>query len=96
MRFCSHEGQLYLQAKGPPGTQADGFHPWFLVNNRKTQKQKIIFGHWSTLGRQSENNVYALDTACIWGGKLTALRIDTTEPRYISVKCPAHREGKLD
>jgi len=96
MRFCSHDGQLYLQAKGPPGTQPDGFHPWYTVNDRKTQDQKIIFGHWSTLGRLSTNNVYALDTGCIWGGELTALRIDTAEPRYINIKCPAYREGKLD
>jgi len=96
MRFCSHSGQLYLEAKGPPGTQPEGFHPWYMVRGRKTQNQKIIFGHWSTLGRQSANNVYALDTGCIWGGELTALRIDTAEPRYISVDCPAHREGKLE
>lgn len=96
MRFCSHNGQLYLDAKGPPGSQPEGFHPWYDVNDRKTREQRIIFGHWSTLGKQHANNVYALDTGCIWGGKLTALRIDTPEPRYISVQCPAHREGKLE
>ncbi|HEB86387.1 MAG TPA: symmetrical bis(5'-nucleosyl)-tetraphosphatase [Gammaproteobacteria bacterium] len=96
MRFCSHSGQLYLQAKGPPGSQPPGFQPWYAVRNRKTQEQRIIFGHWSTLGRQSVDNVYALDTGCIWGGELTALQIDTPEPRYISVNCPMHREGKLE
>ncbi len=96
MRFCSHSGQLYLQAKGPPGSQPPGFHPWYAVEGRKTQAQRIIFGHWSTLGQPSVDNVYALDTGCIWGGKLTALRIDTPEPSYISINCPAHREGKLE
>ncbi len=96
MRFCSHSGQLYLEAKGPPGSQPQGFHPWYAVKDRKTQDQRIIFGHWSTLGRQSVDKVYALDTGCIWGGELTALRIDTPEPRYISINCPAHREGKLE
>ncbi len=96
MRFCSHSGRLYLEAKGPPGTQPEGFHPWYTIEGRKTRAQRIIFGHWSTLGKQHANNVYALDTGCIWGGELTALRIDIPEPRYISVDCPAHREGKLE
>jgi len=96
MRFCSHSGQLHLEAKGPPGTQPEGFHPWYTIEGRKTRAQRIIFGHWSTLGKQHANNVYALDTGCIWGGELTALRIDIPEPRYISIDCPAHREGKLE
>jgi len=96
MRFCSDDGQLYLKAKGPPGTQPENFQPWFSINNRKTRNQKIIFGHWSTLGEISTHNTFALDTACIWGGQLTALQVDSAEPRYISVDCPAHREGKLD
>ncbi|VAX09269.1 Bis(5'-nucleosyl)-tetraphosphatase, symmetrical [hydrothermal vent metagenome] len=98
MRFCSQKGQLYLPAKGPPGTQAEGYHPWFSINSRKTRNQKIIFGHWSTLGTLRQHNTIALDTACIWGGKLTALQVDSDpeNPRYISINCPAHREGKLE
>lgn len=96
MRFCSHHGQLYVAAKGPPGTQPEGFHPWFTVNSRKTRNQKIIFGHWSTLGEITANNIFALDTACLWGGKLTALQADAVEPRYVSVDCPAHRDAKLE
>ena len=96
MRFCSPAGELCLKAKGPPGTQPEGFQPWYLVEGRKTRDQRIIFGHWSTLGRQQVENVYALDTGCIWGGELTALQIDCAEPRYISVSCPEHRQGKLE
>ncbi len=96
MRFCSPAGELCLKAKGPPGTQPEGFQPWYLVEGRKTRDQRIIFGHWSTLGRQQVENVYALDTGCIWGGELTALQIDCAEPRYISVDCPEHRQGKLE
>ncbi len=96
MRFCSPAGELCLKAKGPPGTQPKGFQPWYLVEGRKTRDQRIIFGHWSTLGRQQVENVYALDTGCIWGGELTALQIDCAEPRYISVDCPEHRQGKLE
>ena len=96
MRFCSPAGELCLKAKGPPGTQPEGFQPWYLVEGRKTRDQRIIFGHWSTLGRQQVENVYALDTGCIWGGELTALQIDCAEPRYISVNCPEHRQGKLE
>ena len=48
-------------------------------------KRKIIFGHWSTLGLVQRNNVYAIDTGCLWGGQLTALRIDTEVPEITQV-----------
>ena len=88
MRYCENDGTLNFKSHGVPGTHPENTVSWFDVPNRKVMKSKILFGHWSTLGMINKNNVYALDTGCVWGGKLTALRIDTEKPEYISVDCP--------
>jgi bis(5'-nucleosyl)-tetraphosphatase (symmetrical) len=85
LRYCDSEGRLALQYKGAPGTQAEGFMPWFQVPDRNSAAMKIIFGHWSTLGRYQDHGVYSLDTGCIWGGSLTALRLD--DGQWFSVAC---------
>ena len=86
MRYCDKNGELNLKLKGAPGKQSKSkFMPWFDVKKRQSQKRKIIFGHWSTLGLVQRNNVYAIDTGCLWGGQLTALRIDTEVPEIIQV-----------
>jgi bis(5'-nucleosyl)-tetraphosphatase (symmetrical) len=56
-----------------------GFMPWFDVPRRATQDSEVIFGHWSALGLQHRNNVYSLDTGCLWGGQLTAMNIHSKE-----------------
>jgi bis(5'-nucleosyl)-tetraphosphatase (symmetrical) len=88
MRFCNNDGTLDLCSNGAPGTIPDGAISWFDIAERKTKNERILFGHWSTLGNINNKNIYALDTGCVWGGKLTALRIDTENPEYISVDCP--------
>jgi len=86
MRYCDKHGELDLSLKGAPGKQSKSkFMPWFDVKKRQSQKRKIIFGHWSTLGLVQRNNVYAIDTGCLWGGQLTALRIDTEVPEITQV-----------
>lgn len=86
MRYCTAEGQLNLKLKANPGKQTKGkYMPWFDVIKRKSRDDKIIFGHWSTLGLVQRKNIYAIDTGCLWGGKLTALRIDTEIPEIIQV-----------
>ncbi|MCW9023257.1 MAG: symmetrical bis(5'-nucleosyl)-tetraphosphatase [Gammaproteobacteria bacterium] len=100
MRFANAEGKLDFETKGSIGNQAKSYMPWYDVPKRKAKKNRIIFGHWSTLSLtenvedQHKHNVYAIDTGCIWGGKLTALRIDIPEAKYIRLDCPAHREAK--
>ena len=89
MRFCKSDGTLDFSSNGAPGTIPEGALRWFDIPNRKADNEKLLFGHWSTLGETNIQNVYALDTGCVWGGKLTALRIDNKEPEYISVNCPA-------
>ena len=77
MRFCTHEGELEFASKGGLETQPKGFLPWYKHPHRKTTQQPIIFGHWAALqGAADTKNIYALDTGCIWGLKLTALRLD--------------------
>ncbi len=91
IRFCDKNGVLDFVEKGPPQTQ-QALLPWFKNKNRKNKDTKIVFGHWSTLGYQNKYNVIATDTGCLWGGALTAVRIDSkTKPRY-QIQCNAKRE----
>jgi len=79
LRYCNEQGKLALEKKDSPKktmSKIDKKKPWFLHENRASQEEQIIFGHWSTLGLYMENNVYCLDTGCLWGGTLTALRLE--------------------
>ncbi len=86
MRFCTPEGELELETKTEAAEAPPGFLPWFAHDNRKTKNNKIIFGHWAALNGQAETtNVYALDTACVWGGSLTAMRLG--DEKMFSCEC---------
>ena len=81
IRFCTINGTLDLDVKVAPGSQKKSLIPWYALPNRKTIDNKIIFGHWSTIHLGVENNfkkynVYPVDTGCLWGGQLTAMRLD--------------------
>lgn len=88
LRYCGPDGALDMREKGGPGTRADGLLPWFRVPGRASAGAKIVFGHWSTLGFHQENDCVCLDTGCLWGGELTALRLDGEGGRF-SVACLA-------
>ena len=77
-----------MRDKGPPGTQRPGLLPWFQVPGRRSTGTRIAFGHWSTLGtvRFAESQVFGLDTGCLWGGALTALRLE--DDALFSLPCP--------
>jgi bis(5'-nucleosyl)-tetraphosphatase (symmetrical) len=87
MRYCTPEGEMDFEHKLAPGTQPDSLVPWFQVLERRSIETKIVFGHWSTAGYRIENNAIALDTGCIWGGSLTALRIDFPHFHPTSISC---------
>ncbi len=76
MRFCSADGQLEFKAKGPVEMAPDGFLPWFEHPGRAASHQTIVCGHWSALGFRRQSGLLALDTGCLWGGELTAVRLD--------------------
>jgi bis(5'-nucleosyl)-tetraphosphatase (symmetrical) len=87
LRFCTLNGSLCLKEKGPPGSQAAGRLPWFEHPDRKTRAQRILCGHWSTLGYRTSDNIWAIDTGCLWGGELTLLRIDGEQPQPWNAPC---------
>jgi bis(5'-nucleosyl)-tetraphosphatase (symmetrical) len=77
MRFCSKDGHLELKSKSGPKNQPKGFAPWFSHAKRKAADDKIIFGHWAALeGNADTENIYALDTGCVWGGSMTMMRLE--------------------
>ena len=88
MRYCKPGGKLNFKDKGPVGSQKDGYIPWYEISDRKSNDLKIIFGHWSTLfGDTGQANVYAIDTGCLWGGTLTAMRLDGDSPVMYTIEC---------
>jgi bis(5'-nucleosyl)-tetraphosphatase (symmetrical) len=91
MRYCHNDQRLDYDQKGTPtdALREQGLKPWFECENRKEIDLKIIFGHWSTLGFYHDDNVLSLDTGCLWGGTLTAARIDLDEVEVVAVKCGA-------
>lgn len=84
LRVCTENGRLKLKAKGSPDKLETGLYPWFRVPKRRTRDDRIICGHWSALGFHNANNVLALDTGCVWGGTLCAVRLDQeAEPVHV-------------
>ena len=63
-----------------------GFKPWFDIAGRRTRDALTIFGHWSTLGVMVRDDVIALDSGCVWGGALTAIRLE--DQALFQVPCP--------
>ncbi len=87
MRFCDNKGRLALEYSGPPGTQPKYLTPWFAVPNRKTANVHICFGHWSALGIMQTTNLTALDSGCVWGRRLTAIKLQRRGHPRTRVKC---------
>lgn len=89
LRFCDTKGNLELVTKGNY-IIPKGYFPWFKLANRRSRNLKILFGHWAALdGQTDEPNVYALDTGCVWGRRLTAMRLE--DKLRFSVNCSALR-----
>ena len=79
MRFCTVDGRMALRAKGPPDKAPPGTMPWFLVPERYNRTHTIVCGHWSALGYYRAPGLIALDSGAVWGGKLTAVRLEDGE-----------------
>jgi bis(5'-nucleosyl)-tetraphosphatase (symmetrical) len=76
IRFCTPQGQMEFDAKGLTAASApEGYLPWFDAPGRQTASVTVAFGHWSTLGWLDHPRLLSLDSGCVWGGALSALRL---------------------
>ena len=89
LRFCTADGTMEFATKEGPGAPPVGFMPWFDVPGRLTADVPVLFGHWSTLGILQRENLCSLDSGCVWGGKLSALRL--SDSYLLQVDCPQHQ-----
>ena len=88
LRYVDPDGRLMLRAKGSPKKmQGKALIPWFESETARWHGPRIVFGHWSTLGFYQDARVIALDTGCVWGDRLTALRLDVPDARPVQVAC---------
>ena len=87
MRFCSADGVMDFKVKGELARAPAGYMPWFEVPGRKSAKSVLVTGHWSALGFRLSDNMLALDSGCLWGGHLTAVRLE--DRQVFQVDCAA-------
>ena len=85
MRFCSSQGVMEFETKGETAKAPAGYLPWFDVPGRCSSNVTVVCGHWSALGVKLAPNLLALDSGCVWGGKLSAIRLE--DRRLFQVHC---------
>lgn len=88
IRICTPQGEMEFRFKGEVEKIPEGYVPWFEAPGRKSRKATVIFGHWSALGLRLAPNVIALDTGCLWGGPMTAIRLEDRQLFQVSCKNP--------
>jgi bis(5'-nucleosyl)-tetraphosphatase (symmetrical) len=96
LRVCDAEGRLNLKYKGPLNAIPESSYPWFRAPTRRSNQLQIVCGHWSALGyydsRQTDERVLAIDTGCVWGERLCAVRLDKiAEPVFVASRQPKVR-----
>ncbi len=98
MRFTDADGALQLRYKGAPEGAPDGYIPWFETRRRLRSVPDpvtLVTGHWSRLGFHHQDGVLSIDTGCLWGGTLTAVRVDPEgEGKRVSLLCPESSRGR--
>lgn len=92
MRICSVAGEMQFKFKGELGDVPQGYLPWYALPQRASADATVVFGHWSALGLIVKPNVIALDTGCLWGGNLTAIRLE--DRKLFQVKCSKQKTKK--
>ena len=92
MRYLDIDGRMDFQQKVAPADGPADLVPWFDFPNRRSQGARVLFGHWSTLGLLVRDDVVALDTGCLWGGALSAFRLE--DGRLYQVNCHARQQPK--
>lgn len=91
LRFCTPEGVMEFRTKGAVDRPPPGHVPWFAIPHRRSRDAVLVTGHWSALGLRLETDFLALDSGCLWGGALTALRLPEREVQQVT--CTACAEG---
>jgi bis(5'-nucleosyl)-tetraphosphatase (symmetrical) len=84
LRICTADGTMDLSFKRPPEQAPSGYLPWFQVPSRRNTDATIIFGHWAALGLHLQDKVIGLDSGCVWGRQLTAVRLDDRQVFQVS------------
>lgn len=79
IRFCDKQGNVFWNASGPPGSLQQPWLPWFKHPDRATRDVFMVFGHWAALGLRIRKRFIALDSGCVWGGRLSAYRLDNQQ-----------------
>jgi len=88
MRICTYEGEMEFKFKGEVENIPAGYLPWFDVPGRASADASVIFGHWSALGLKVEPRIIALDTGCLWGGPLSAIRLEDRQLFQVACNNP--------
>jgi bis(5'-nucleosyl)-tetraphosphatase (symmetrical) len=86
LRVCTVQGRMEFSHKGDPADIPRGYQPWFEVPGRRSANTALICGHWSALGLKVTENLLALDSGCLWGRQLSAVRLEDRRPFQIA--CP--------
>lgn len=97
LRYCRADGTLELKFKGELKDAPAHLLPWFKVPDRRTRDSRIVFGHWSALGYYDGDNVLAIDTGCVWGEKLCAVRLDQSvrqKPTFVPCSSSGLKPGE--
>ncbi len=84
LRACSIDGLMESSYNGPPERIPSGYLPWFRIDDRRHRDAIIVCGHWASLGLHCEENLLAIDSGCVWGRQLTAIRLDNREVFQVS------------
>jgi bis(5'-nucleosyl)-tetraphosphatase (symmetrical) len=88
MRFCTRGGEMEFREKGSASKAPAGYQAWFDVPGRKTADKTVVCGHWSALGYVQRLDLIALDSGCVWGGCLTAVRLEDRQPIQVTCESP--------
>jgi bis(5'-nucleosyl)-tetraphosphatase (symmetrical) len=75
IRFCTADGAMEFAANGGPNSAPEGYVPWFDAPERQTENITVVFGHWAALGLMLRDNLVGLDSGCVWGNRLSAVRL---------------------
>jgi bis(5'-nucleosyl)-tetraphosphatase (symmetrical) len=94
LRICTPDGKMEFRHKEKPDDLPPGYAPWFSIPGRRSRDTSIICGHWASLGLYMESNVISIDTGCVWGRELTAVRLEGRQ--IFQTSCSAPTDSALE